>query len=43
MAQRTVCLCDGKHVGIETIFTVISGQQIIDKKGVAVIDTQKHY
>lgn len=28
MAQRTVCLCDGKYVGIETIFTVINGQQI---------------
>jgi len=28
MAQRTVCLCDGKYIGIETIFTVINGQQI---------------
>ncbi len=28
MAQRTVCLCNGKYVGIETIFTVINGQQI---------------
>lgn len=28
MAQRTVCLCDGKYIGIETIYTVINGQQI---------------
>ncbi len=28
MAQRTVCLCDGKYIGIESIFTVIKGQQI---------------
>lgn len=28
MAERTVCLCDGKYIGIETIFTVINGQQI---------------
>ena len=28
MAQRTVALCDGKFVGIETIFTVIDGKQI---------------
>lgn len=28
MAQRTVCLCGGKYIGIETIFTVINGQQI---------------
>lgn len=28
MAQRTVCLCDGKYIGIESIFTVINGQQI---------------
>lgn len=28
MAQRTVCLCDGKPVGIESIYTVINGQQI---------------
>ena len=28
MAQRTVCLCDGKHIGIETIFTVVNGNQI---------------
>lgn len=33
MAQRTVCLCDGKYIGIETIFTVIHGKQInIPKK-----------
>lgn len=29
MAQRTVALCDGKYIGIETIYTVINGQQII--------------
>ncbi|MCD7813352.1 MAG: DNA topoisomerase I [Lachnospiraceae bacterium] len=28
MAQRTVCLCDGKYIGIETIYTVIEGRQI---------------
>ncbi|MCD7883003.1 MAG: hypothetical protein LUI87_04740 [Lachnospiraceae bacterium] len=28
MAQRTVCLCDGKYIGIETIYTVIAGRQI---------------
>lgn len=28
MAQRTVCLCDGKYIGIEMIFTVINGRQI---------------
>ena len=28
MVQRTVCLCDGKYIGIESIFTVINGQQI---------------
>lgn len=28
MALRTVCLCEGKLIGIETIFTVINGQQI---------------
>lgn len=28
MAQRPVCLCDGKYIGIESIFTVINGQQI---------------
>ncbi|MCD8325475.1 MAG: hypothetical protein LUC90_01975 [Lachnospiraceae bacterium] len=28
MAQRTVCLCDGKYIGIETIYTVVDGQQI---------------
>lgn len=28
MAQRTVCLCDGKYIGIETIFTVVNGRQI---------------
>ena len=28
MAQRTVALCNGKHIGIETIYTVINGQQI---------------
>lgn len=28
MAQRTVCLCDGKHIGIETIYTVVNGKQI---------------
>lgn len=28
MAQRTVALCDGKYIGIETIYTVINGQQI---------------
>lgn len=28
MAQRTVCLCDGKYIGIETIYTVVDGRQI---------------
>lgn len=28
MAQRTVALCDGKFIGIETIFTVVDGKQI---------------
>ncbi len=28
MAWRTVALCDGKYVGIETIFSVIDGKQI---------------
>lgn len=28
MAQRTVALCDGKCIGIETIYAVINGQQI---------------
>lgn len=28
MAQRTVALCDGKYIGIETIYTVVNGQQI---------------
>ena len=33
MAQRTVALCDGKYIGIETVFTVIDGKQInIPKK-----------
>ena len=28
MVQRTVALCDGKIIGIESIYTVINGQQI---------------
>ena len=28
MAQRTVALCDGKYIGIESIFTVRDGMQI---------------
>lgn len=28
MAQRTVCLCEGKYIGIETIYTIVNGQQI---------------
>ena len=28
MIQRSVCLCDGKYIGIENIFTVIDGKQI---------------
>ena len=28
MALRAICLCDGKLIGIETIFTVINGMQI---------------
>lgn len=28
MAQRTVCMSDGKYIGIESIYTVINGQQI---------------
>lgn len=28
MVQRAVALCNGKYIGIETIYTVINGQQI---------------
>lgn len=28
MARRTVAYCDGMYIGIETIYTVIDGQQI---------------
>ena len=28
MAQRIVALCNGKYIGIETIYTVINGRQI---------------
>ena len=28
MAQRTVAMCDGKYIGIETIYTVADGRQI---------------
>lgn len=28
MAQRTVALCEGKFIGIETIYTVVNGRQI---------------
>lgn len=28
MVQKSVCLCDGKYIGIESIFTVIDGKQI---------------
>ena len=28
MVQRSVCLCDGKYIGIESIFIVIDGKQI---------------
>lgn len=28
MAQKTVCLCGGKYIGIETIYTVVNGKQI---------------
>lgn len=28
MAQRTVALCNGEYIGIETIYTVIDGKQI---------------
>lgn len=28
MVQRTVAFCDGKHIGIESVYTVINGQQI---------------
>lgn len=28
MALRTLCFCDGKFIGIETIYTVIDGKQI---------------
>lgn len=28
MVQRSVCLCDGKYIGIESTFTVIDGKQI---------------
>lgn len=33
MAKRSECLCDGKIIGIETIYTVVDGKQInIEKK-----------
>lgn len=28
MAQRTICLCEGKYIGIESIFTIVNGKQI---------------
>ena len=28
MAQRTVALCDGKYIGIESVYTVVNGRQI---------------
>lgn len=28
MAQRTVALCDGKFIGIESIYTVVDEKQI---------------
>ena len=28
MAQRTVALCNGKYIGIESIYTVVNGRQI---------------
>lgn len=35
MAQRTVCLCDGRYIGIETIYTVVDGKQINKEKELA--------
>ena len=29
MAQRTVALCNGKYIGIETIYTVIDEKKVI--------------
>lgn len=34
MALRTVCLCEGEYIGIESIFTVIDGEQINIKEKV---------
>lgn len=28
MAQRTVALCNGEYIGIESIYTVVNGKQI---------------
>ena len=28
MAKRSVCICEGEYIGIESIFTVINGKQI---------------
>ena len=28
MAQRIVALCDGRYIGIESIYTVVNGCQI---------------
>ena len=28
MAQRTVALCEGQYIGIESICTIINGEQI---------------
>lgn len=35
MAQRTVCLCEGKYIGIETIYTVVDGKQINKERELA--------
>lgn len=43
MAQRTVCFCDGKYIGIESIFTVINGRQInIPNKVEALREKSRH-
>ena len=31
MVKRSECLCDGKIIGIESIYTVIDGKQINEK------------
>ena len=42
MAQRTEALCDGKVIGIETIYTVINGSQIYNPERLAYVREKSH-